>query len=224
MHISRSAWAGAVCILIGVGVFASWDIWLQSRNTCPVYMSVSLAPGEITTPQFRVNLSAQYTVEIEAKKTIAFEKLNCLLGMSQMPDQKCDRPSVIKANWTLMSGGKVIKVGASDAEDGGGWAKDTIARELGTFWLRRGQVYILQTQFLADGQELASTDPHLKIEVQPDFYEGTMFTSFILMRGCKWVVALGLLIVAGSYVRRLWQRSKVGKLVTNRPSMRADDR
>jgi hypothetical protein len=200
-----------VCVLVGVGVFASWDIWLQTRSTRPVYMPVSLAPGEVTTPQFRVNLSAQYTVEIEAKKTITFETLNCLLGMSLMPDQKCDRPSVIKANWTLMSGGKVVQTGTSDADDGGGWAQDTIARELGTFWLRKGQVYVLRTQFSADGRALAPTDPHLKIEVQADFYEGTMFTSYFLTRGCEWVVALGLLILAVSCLERLWQRRKVVK-------------
>lgn len=91
---------GTVCVLVGVGVFASWDIWLQTRSTRPGYMPVSLAPGEVTTPQFRVNLSAQYTIEIEAKKTITFEALNCLLGMSLMPNQKCDRPSAIKADWT----------------------------------------------------------------------------------------------------------------------------
>jgi hypothetical protein len=175
-------------------------------------MPVSLAPGEVTTAQFRVNLSAQYTVEIEAKKTITFETLNCLLGMSLMPDQKCDRPSVIKANWTLMSGDKVVQTGTSDADDGGGWAQDTIAKELGTFWLTKGQVYVLHTQFLADGRALAPTDPHLKIEVNLGFYEGTMFTSYVLMRRCEWVVALGLLILAVSSLVWLWRRRNAGKL------------
>jgi hypothetical protein len=49
------------------------------------------------------------------------------------------------------------------------------ARELGTFWLRRGQVYVLHTRFSTDGRALDPTDPHLKIEVQTDFYEETMF-------------------------------------------------
>ena len=159
-------------------------------------MRVSLAPGEVTTPQFRVNLSGQYTIEIEAKKTIRFETLNCLLGMSTIPDQKCDGPSVIGANWTLMSGGKVVQTGASDADDGGGWTNDTIARELGTFWLRKGQVYVLHTQFATDGRALAPTDPHLKIEVQLDFYEGTMYTSYFLLRGCEGMVILGLMVIA----------------------------
>ena len=139
MHVSRTTWVGIAFVLVGVCVFASWGYWLQTRSTRPVSMRVSLAPGEVTTPQFRVNLSAQYTVEIEAKKPITFKTLNYLLGMSLKPDQKCDRPSVIQANWTLMSGDKVIQTGTRDADDRGGWANDTIARELGPFWLRKGQ-------------------------------------------------------------------------------------
>jgi hypothetical protein len=217
MRISRTAWAGIACVLLGLAVFASWDTWLQTRNTRPIYMPVSLAPGEVTAPQFRVNLSAQYTLEIEARKTIPFETLNCLLGMSLMPDQKCDRPSVIKANWTLMSGGRVVQTGTSDTDDGGTWAQDTIAREFGTFWLTRGQVYVLHTQFSLDGRVLAPTDPHLKIEVHPDFYEGTMFTSYFLLRKCEWVVALGLLILAVSCLKWLWRRRNIAELSTKGP-------
>jgi hypothetical protein len=209
MRISRTAGVGIVCVLAGVCVFASWDIWLQTRNTRPVYMQVSVAPGVVTTPQFRVNLSAQYTAEIEAKNTITFETLNCLLGMALMPDQKCDRPSVIKANWTLMSGGKVVETGASDADNGGGRAKDTIARELGTIWLTKDQVYVLQAQFSADGRALAPTDPHLKIEVQSDFYEGTMFRSYFLLRGCEGMVVIGLLTLAVAIFQ--WWLSRRGQ-------------
>jgi hypothetical protein len=215
MRISKTTWLGIVCVLTGVCIFGSWDVWLQTRNTRPVYMLVSLAPGEVTTPQFRVNLSAQYTIEIEAKKTITFETLNCLLGMSLMPEQKCEHSSVIRANWTLMSGNKVVQTGTSDADDGGGWARDTIARELGTFWLRKGQVYVLHTQFTEDSRALAPTDPHLKIEVHPDFYEGTMFTSYFLMRKCEWVVALGLLILAVSCLKWLWRRRNVSRLAAD---------
>jgi hypothetical protein len=178
-------------------------------------MQVSLAPGEVTTPEFPVNLSAQYTIEVEAKKTIPFETLNCLLGMSTMPDQKCDRPSVIKASWILTEGGKVVQTGTSGADDGGGWANDTIGRELGTFWLKRGQAYVLHVQFSVDGRALAPTDPHLKIEVHPGFYEGTMFTSYFLMRMCVWVVALDLLILAAGGLKWLWQRKKVSRLSAN---------
>jgi hypothetical protein len=215
MRISKTTWIGIVCILIGVCVFAAWDIWLQTRTTRPVYMQVSLTPGEVTTPEFRVNLRALYTVEIEAKKTLPFETLNCLLGMSTRPDQKCDRPSVIKTSWTLTSGRKVVQTGTSDADDGGGWAQDTIGRELGSFWLEKGQAYVFRVRFVADGRELAPTDPHLKIEVHPDFYEGTMFTSYFLMRMCEGVVVLGLIILAVSFLKWLWQRKKVVKLSTD---------
>lgn len=212
MRISWMAWAGIVCVVGSVSAFATWDIWLQTRTTRPVYMQVSLAPGVVTTPEFRVNLSSQYTLEVEAKKTIPFETLNCLLGMSLMPGQKCDRPSVIKATWTLTSEGKVVQAGTSAEDDGGGWAQDTIGRELGRFWLEKGHAYVLHLQFSADGRALAPTDPHLKIEVQSGFYEGTMFTSYFLMSGCGGVLALGLLIIVAVCLKWLWQRKRVGEL------------
>lgn len=216
MRISWTAWAGIGCVVGGVSVFAGWNIWVQTRITRPVYMQVSLAPGVVTTPEFRVNLSAPYTIEVEAKKTIPFETLNCLLGMSLLPDQKCDRPSVVKASWTLTSEGRVEQTGTSDKDDGGGWAQDTIAKGLGTLWLKKGRGYVLHTRFLEDGRVLAPTDPHLKVEVVSDFYEGSTFTAYLLFRGCGVMVILGLAILAVAIVRWwLRQRQRRTRLVTH---------
>ncbi len=207
MRNSWIAWTGTAFVVVGMSVFAVWDIWLQTRTTRPVYMPVSLAPGLITTPEFRTNLSAQYTIEIEVKKTVPFETLNCLLGMSLMPGQRCDRPPVVRASWTLASEGRAVKTGTSDSDDGGGWAQDTVARELGTFWLEKGKLYVLHAEFSEDARALAPTDPHLKIEVQSDFYEGSMFTGFLLLRGCEGMTVLGLLMLAVA-ILRWWIRNR----------------
>lgn len=209
MRVSKTIVAGIACVLTGSCVLGGWDLWLQTRTTRPVQMPVSLALGEVTSPEFRVNLPGFYTAEIEAKKTtIPFDTLNCLLGMSTVTDPKCDRPSAVKATWSLTSGAVVVQTGTSDADHGGAWAQDSIARELGTFRLKKNQAYVLHVQFLSDGQALASADPVLKIEVNSDFYEGTIFESFLLMLCSGALIGIGVLMLVVSGLRALWRRKK----------------
>jgi hypothetical protein len=192
-------------VISPICVFGSWYTWLQTRSTRPVYVPVSLAPGEIKTDDFKTNLSGQYTLTIEAKKTMPFDTLNCLLGVSMLPE-KCNRVSVLKADWTLTDRGKAIQKGRSDTDDGGSWAQDTIERELATFWLQRGHAYTIRVQSLDDGRAIAPTDPHLKIEIHPGFYEGTMFFGYFLLTWCKRVMIAGGGVLALSGVMWAWKK------------------
>ena len=97
-----------------------------------------MAVGHVRT-EFRLNLSASYTIQVEACKTIPFDTLNCLLGTA-MPQPSstalgdcADRPSVVNASWTLTSGGQIVAHGSSDDHRAGAWANDSISRYLGTF-------------------------------------------------------------------------------------------
>jgi hypothetical protein len=88
--------------------------------------------------------------------------------------------TVVRENWALANRGKVIQNGTGDANDIGTWSQDRIERELGTFWLQRDQSYTTRFQSLDDGRVLAPADPYLKIEIESDFYEDAMFTSYFL--------------------------------------------
>jgi acyl-homoserine lactone acylase PvdQ len=175
-------------------------------------MPISIAPGEITTPEFQVNLNTEYTIRIEAKKTIPFDTLNCLLGMSLEQDQKCSESSVIEAKWVLTSMGDVVGGGESGGDTGGAWANDTISRELGSFSARKGKSYIVHVRFTRDGRALAPTDPHLVIEVRSEFYEGNMVNGLILMAGCTGVSVLGLLLLLVSFLKWFQVRRKAAQL------------
>jgi len=172
---------------------------------------VSLTAGHVHVPEFRINLSGPYEIKIEAKKRIPFEMLNCLLGMPKLASEKCDRPSVVRARWALTSNGVVVAKGISDTEKGGAWANDTIERQIGSFrgkWNRR---YILDVDFTADGSALAVTDPHLVVEITSDFYQGSMWMSFLLLLICSAVAIVGaalLLASAAQMIYSLWREKQ----------------
>jgi hypothetical protein len=211
MHIrlSKIAWIGTILVVAPASVFLCWYAWPQTRSTRPIYFPVSLTPGEVKSGDFKINLSGQYTLTVEAKKTIPFETLNCLLGVSTLSEPKCDHVSAVKARWMLTDSGKAIQQGTSDTDDVGTWSQDTIERELGTFWLQSGHSYTIRTQSLIDGGSLAPTDPHLKIEIHPDYYEGNAFLGYFLFRWCKWTGIVGCAILAFSGLRWAWEKREL---------------
>lgn len=208
MHIRSPiiAWIGVIFVATPVLAVSCWNAWLQTRSTRPLYLPVSLAPGEATTGDLKINLSGQYTLTIEAKKTIPFDSLNCLLGVSTLSEQKCDHASVVKAKWTLEERGTLVDKGVGDTDDIGSWSQDTIEREIGSFWLQRGHSYTIRIESLKDGRALAPTRPHLKVEIHPDFYEGSIFTSYYLLTWSKRVLFVGCVFLGLSVLIWAWQK------------------
>jgi hypothetical protein len=92
----------------------------------------------------------------------------------------------------LRSSGLASVSGNSDNDAIGVWSKDTITREIGTFQGQSGHTYLLEVESLSDGSALSATDPHLKVEIHPEFYVSTAWMSFSMLRKCKAVSALGL--------------------------------
>ena len=132
MRLTKLTWGGLVCLAVAITTVGAWFLWLQTRKNKPVYLPVPLTIGRVHIPEFRINLSGPYEISIEAKKRIPFDTLNCLLGMSMQPEQ-CNQQPVVHATWAVTSDGTVIAKGTSDAERGGGWADDTITKQIGSF-------------------------------------------------------------------------------------------
>jgi hypothetical protein len=206
MHLSKLTWTGLACIAAAVTTFGVWSLWSQTRIVKPVYLPVALTPGPVHIPEFRINLSGPYEIRVEVKKRIPFDTLNCLLGMPALTSsQKCEQQSVVQASWVVTGDGIVIAKGRSDADKGGGWANDTIERQIGSFEGKRNRRYSLDVDFTADGSVLRATDPHLVVEITSDFYEGSMWISFLLLLGCSGVAIIGSLFLAASGVRLVYQ-------------------
>jgi hypothetical protein len=198
VRYSKLKWFGISLIAIGISVYGAWILWVQTAINVPIDMPISMAVGQVRTVPFKVNRNRLYTIRIVAKKTIPFDTLNCLLDMSIERPSQCKQPSVIKANWTLTSDGIIVAQGVSDTDSGGGWAADCIEREIGYFHSERGRNYLLNVNILADGTLLSETDPHLKIEVSRDYYEGEGWIYLILICTCVPLAILGLILLIAS--------------------------
>lgn len=174
-----------------------------------------MAVGRVRSREFKVNLSESYRIEIEVEKKIPFDTLNCLLGMhmgqtSTKIGDCPNRPSVVKAAWSLASKGQVVASGSSDDYRSGIWANDTISRELGHFEGQSGHGYVLDVNILADGSVLAAGNPQLVVEVDLGFNEGMMVWSAILFLGSSLLVVIGVIVlVIASRKERRARRASV---------------
>ena len=205
MRFSPITWTGFCLVAVGVLTFGGWALWSATRTYIPVNMPIPMAVGHVQTPEFAVNLNMPYNIRIEAQKTISFDTLNCMMGMAPEP-QKCERPSVIDAAWTLRSYGKVVAQGSSRNETGGAWAADTIERQIGSFHGRSGQRYLLDVNILSDGTSLEPARPRLRVEVTRDIYEANAWTTVFLFWPCAFVAIVGLVLFLVAAIRNMRQR------------------
>ncbi len=165
-----------------------------------------MAVGHVRTGEFKVNLNALYIIEIEVQKKIPFDTLNCLLGLGTSSTssalQECpDRPSVVKASWTLTSGGRTVTSGSSDDDREGDWGNDSISRILGSFHSEDGRRYVLDVNVLADGSSLALGNPRLKVRVHPMFYEDVMVGGAAISLIALVLVLIGGILLVVSFVK-----------------------
>ena len=203
---------GVIFLVVGIGAYGTWVLWLTTRTLRPVNIPVSMAIGHVRTREFKLNLSAPYTIQIEVQKTIPFDTLNCLLGMA-MPRSsstalgECpDRPSVVKASWVLTSDGQTVARGSSDDDRLGGWMNDSISRELGSFQGQRGRGYVLDVSVLADGSALDLGKPRLTVDVAATLYEAYAVWGWILFLAMAFLVVIGITLMIVS-----WMRSRGGR-------------
>jgi hypothetical protein len=196
MPLPRTKLVGFICVAAGLILYGTWIGWLSTRTERPVDIPISMAIGHVRTREFKINLNALFTIDIEVQKTIPFETLNCLLGTAMGRTstdlQECpDKPSVVKAYWVLSSNGQIVAQGSSDDYRSGAWMNDAISRELGHFQSQSGRIYVLDVNVLADGTALTPGNPRLKVGVHPEVYEDNM------VRGFMFLVVTGVSVLVG---------------------------
>ncbi len=171
-------------------------------------MPISLAVGEVRTPEFKVYVNKYYIISIEAKKRLPFDVLNCMMGISLNPNN-CGKEPILQAKWTLWSDSQIVGQGSSDEHRGGGWENDTVQCIIGNFNGRLGDRYVLVVDFTKDGSPLAVTDPRLKVHLADAYYgmTGTIYVSSLFVL----IETIGIVLLISSAVR-CW-RSRRGRLV-----------
>lgn len=197
-RISGRTWTGVVFIATGVIVFGLWILWAGILVVQPVSMPISLAVGEVRTPEFKVYVNKYYIISIEAKKRLPFDVLNCMMGISLNPNN-CGKEPILQAKWTLWSDSQIVGQGSSDEHRGGGWENDTVQCIIGNFNGRLGDRYVLVVDFTKDGSPLAVTDPRLKVHLADAYYgmTGTIYVSSLFVL----IETIGIVLLISSAVR-----------------------
>ena len=130
-----------------------------------VDMPVSLAIGTIHTSEF-APATHGYWIMIQVEKPLSFDQMRCMMGVVSGPlDLKyCtnDGP-LLRADWTVLEDGQVVKSGSSSTHGDDMYTKDYIFKFLGDFPAEAGKKYVVEVKFTKDGTPLNVANPHLII-------------------------------------------------------------
>jgi biopolymer transport protein ExbD len=192
---------GLALILLGASFYIGSRLWEATRIWVPVNFPISLSPGHIKTNEFKLNLDSSYVVFIAIDRTSDYDNTLCLAGV-----QTCDnKPSIVRASWTLDEAQKPIATGSTNHEQNGFGCWDAICREAGTFTAEKGGHYSLDVDILEDGSGLNSANPRLMVQDQGQhwlygpigtiaFFVATIF------------IMIGLILLARSIFTKLRER------------------
>ena len=145
-----------------------------------VYMPVSLAVGRVRTPEFRVAKGQWYDIVLQvevpqAPKSVRLasaQRMRCMTGATLGPldERDCGKNDrVLRADWTVWEGGRIVYWGSIPEVDGGKWGDDIII-QMGSFGLETAKKYVVQVHFTKDGTALNTANPHLIVIPHQDMY------------------------------------------------------
>ena len=156
---------GLGLVALGIGIFAAWSLWTKTRNFVPVDIPVSLVAGQTINAEFSLNFDGLYLIEIESEKTGSLDTLHCLMGVEADAATCKDIPPAIGATWILSNKGQEVRRGSSVESHSASVQSDGVARVIGEFQGKSGQLYILRVRVTTDGKRLAAAHPRLKVGV-----------------------------------------------------------
>ena len=131
---------------------------------------VSLAVGTVQTPEFSV-ASHWYWIMIQVEKTLPFQQMQCMMGVTTGPLNSKDCGSndpLLRADWTVWDGEHIVEQGSSTTSSHAKFEKKYIFKFLGTFAGEAGKKYVVKVKFTEDGTPLNVANPHLIVVKQGD--------------------------------------------------------
>lgn len=164
--LKRALWRtriGAALILIATTICGGWEWWMASRTWVPLDLPISLAKGNVRSPEFKINLDAGFSVFVEVETKVDDEGVSCLTGYTS---DYCRKNNVhdLRASWTLSKAGQVVARGSADTCQGSRGGMETKACYLGNFSVPPGDNFILNIEFLDDNSHFNGGHPRLAIE------------------------------------------------------------
>jgi hypothetical protein len=195
--------AGLALVALGIGVFAVWKWWTDTRHFVPVNLPMPLTAGESISSQFRLNYDGLYLIEITAEPSIPLDTLHCLMGVDADAVRCEDCPPAIAARWILSSNGQEVRRGSSREAHSAPAETRTIARVVGEFPGKAGQNYDLQVTFTANAGGLAATHPRLRVAVASIAYTD-LESAGVLVFSAAFICVLfgGILLGIACFARR----------------------
>ena len=190
---------GLALLASGIGIFAAWSLWTKTRNFVPVDVPVSLAAGQITTSEFKLNFDGLYLIEIDAEKIIPLDTLHCLMGVEGDAVHCEDIPPAIGAAWILSRNGQEVGRGSSVELHSAPVQSGTVARVIGEFQGKAGQRCKLQVTFTADGRSLTAAHPRLEVGVSSVAYEDIQAASVLVFSTAFICVLFGVVLLSIAY-------------------------
>jgi biopolymer transport protein ExbD len=153
---------GVALILISAAIYGGWEWWIATRTWVPLDMPVSLAQGQIRSPEFKINLDAGFWIFVEVETKVDDEGVSCLTGYTS---DYCRKNSVreLRASWTLSDAGRVVAHGSADSYQASRGGMVTKARYLGNFSVPAGDHFVLEVEFPEDNSHFNGGHPRLTI-------------------------------------------------------------
>lgn len=158
-------------IAIGAAILAWSYHYIDSYKWKPASFPFDFRSGVSTSQNFKVNLNAEYEINLHVERNLPLEQINCLMGIESLfPDRCKDIISSVDMKWSVFSGGIQVSEGKSNQVRGGGWGQ-TIHRTIGKFQGESGKDYIVKIDSLRDAFIFAPLKPQFKIEVNNTVFE-----------------------------------------------------
>ncbi len=200
---------GLVLIIFGILPYTLLRSWLTIEaplNWKALEYPISLRTGQIISPVFTTNRSANYLIVLEFDRNIEPGRMDCLLGIGGPYGNCGDIPESVDVSWTLTTDEHPDGAGASESSH---WTQynETIGRVIGSFDATKGQNHVVRLDIRRDGRDLDSAKPRLVVlgYFRYSEYADLMQPAFFL---AVFVGGVGLLLVA---VPLLVRRIKSGR-------------
>jgi len=161
-RIPLRARIGLVLILAAAAIYGGYEWWMATRTWVPLDMPVSVAPGHIRSPEFKINLDAGFWIFVEVETKPDPQGVACLIGYR---DDYCRKNAVseLRASWTLSDSGRVVAQGSTEKYPAVRGGMVTKARGLGDFVVPPGRHYVLDVDILDGGSRFDAGHPRLWI-------------------------------------------------------------
>ena len=133
-----------------------------------VDIPVSLAVGTVRTPEFSP-ATHWYWIMVQVEKPLPFDQMRCMMGVTtnSFDSKNCtsDDP-LLRADWTVLEDGQVVKSGSSTTRADASYTKENIFKFIGSFPALAGKKYVVEVKFTKDGTPLNVANPHLIVVKQ----------------------------------------------------------